>query len=120
MTPDRHFSTGRADNVVHLWPEGTPPRPSAHDESPPSGRNIVRLNDIRQLPTQPRALGDDDYRQRIITNAVGFLFCLLLFVIGAWLVNGILSMPRHVDCNFSVRRPCTAGPAAPEIPFVRR
>jgi hypothetical protein len=48
----------------------------------------------------------DDYRHRMIVNAIGFAVCILLIVAGVWLANKIAEVRRDQDCVLSGRRNC--------------
>jgi hypothetical protein len=43
---------------------------------------------------------------RAAGNAALLAVAVLIVVGGVFLLNGITSIPRHVDCNFSKHRPC--------------
>ncbi len=47
-----------------------------------------------------------DFARRDPGNAALLAAALLVVVSGVWLVTGITSIPRHLDCNFSKHRPC--------------
>lgn len=49
----------------------------------------------------------DDYRQRMINNALAFIACIILVAIGVWLATVIAEMRRNQDCVLSGRRNCT-------------
>jgi len=54
-----------------------------------------------------RSEGDDDYRHRMIVNALALLFVLALIGAGLWLADSMAQMRRYQDCVLSGRRGCT-------------
>jgi hypothetical protein len=61
------------------------------------------LNDLARYQQS----GDEDYRHRMITNVLAFVFCLFLVIAGVWLANKIAEMRKNQDCVLSGRRNCT-------------
>ena len=53
----------------------------------------------------------DDYRQRMINNALALIACILLVVAGIWIANTMAQMRRNQDCVLSGRRDCAPIPA---------
>jgi hypothetical protein len=49
----------------------------------------------------------DDYRHRMIVNAVALLFVVGLIGAGLWLADTMAAMRRNQDCVLSGRRGCT-------------
>jgi hypothetical protein len=49
----------------------------------------------------------DDYRHRMIVNAVAFVFVLVLIAAGLWLADTMARMRKDQDCVLSGRRGCT-------------
>lgn len=49
----------------------------------------------------------DDYRHRMIVNAVAFLFVVVLIGGALWLADTMADMRRNQDCVLSGRRGCT-------------
>ncbi|MBV9557300.1 MAG: hypothetical protein JO254_09475 [Pseudolabrys sp.] len=50
--------------------------------------------------------GDDDYRTRMLTNAVAFIFVIALIGAGLWIADTMASMRKSQDCVLSGRRNC--------------
>ena len=48
----------------------------------------------------------DDYRRRMINNALAFVAVLLLVAAGVWLADRIAEMRNNQDCVLSGRRNC--------------
>ena len=58
-------------------------------------------------PPRPlRAAAAQDDKKRVSGNAALLAVAVAVVVGGVFLVDGITSIPRHVDCNFSKHRPC--------------
>lgn len=59
------------------------------------------------------AAGDepDDFRHRMIANAVAFTAAILLTAIGVWLAISIADLRKNQDCVFMNRRDCVQAPA---------
>ena len=55
------------------------------------------------------ATGDDgdDYRHRMLVNALAFVVCVFLIVAGVWLATKMAQMRKDQDCVLSGRRGCT-------------
>ena len=49
----------------------------------------------------------DDYRHRMIVNALAFLFVIALIGAGLWLADTMAQMRKNQDCVLSGRRGCT-------------
>jgi hypothetical protein len=60
---------------------------------------------------QPRE--EDDYRERMITNAIALAFLAFLIVAGVWIANTMAAMRKNQDCVLSGRRGCTPVDAQP-------
>ena len=55
----------------------------------------------------------DDYRHRMMTNSLAFVFLVLLVVGGIWIADTMAAMRKHQDCVLSGRRGCTPVEAPP-------
>jgi hypothetical protein len=62
---------------------------------------------VEDLDKYQRSETPDDYRHRMIVNALGFLFALALIGAGLWIANTMASMRKNQDCVLSGRRGCT-------------
>jgi len=51
--------------------------------------------------------GTDDYRHRMIVNALAFIFVAVLIGAGLWLADTMASMRKNQDCVLSGRPGCT-------------
>ena len=49
----------------------------------------------------------DDYRHRMTTNVIAFVFVIALIGAGLWLADTMASMRKNQDCVLSGRRGCT-------------
>jgi len=71
---------------------------------------------VEDVGKYARSEEPDNYRQRMINNALAFAFCILLVAIGVWLATSIAEMRKNQDCVLSGRRNCAnvvAPPAGP-------
>jgi hypothetical protein len=59
----------------------------------------------------------DNYRHRMINNALAFAFCAVLAAIGVWLAITIAEMRRNQDCVLSGRRNCANVSVPPANPL---
>jgi len=88
--------------------------------SPDDGARVVSINRGRPAPRPPaqqvedlaryeRAEDDapDDYRHRMIVNAVALAFVVLLIGGGFWIADTMAKMRKNQDCVLSGRRGCT-------------
>lgn len=48
----------------------------------------------------------DDYRHRMVMNALGFGALAALIIVGLWLVNSIADLRKNQDCALQGRRNC--------------
>lgn len=62
---------------------------------------------IEDLSKYQRAEDDDDYRHRMIVNAIAFVFVAALIGGGYWLADTMAKMRKNQDCVLSGRRGCT-------------
>ena len=92
--------SGERGRVLPLRPRL--PRP-ANDN-----RNVddtASVGDLRPFEAPEDA--PDDYRHRMLINALAFLVCLFLVVGGVWLASTMAQMRKDQDCVLSGRRGCT-------------
>jgi hypothetical protein len=72
---------------------------------------------VADLQEYHQAREKEDYRHRMVVNALALAFCTLLAVAGIWLVNEIAEMKRVQDCLLSGRTGCVpleiSGPRRP-------
>jgi hypothetical protein len=61
---------------------------------------------VADLQKYQRAREEEDYRHRMVVNALALAFCIVLAVAGVWLVNEIAEMKRIQDCVLSGRAGC--------------
>ena len=62
---------------------------------------------VEDLSKYERTEGPDDYRHRMIVNAVTFAFVIALIGAGYWLADTMASMRKNQDCVLSGRRGCS-------------
>jgi len=87
----------------------------------PHARNDnVRRLDPRRSPVEDvgkYARGDDDnYRHRMVNNALAFLMLMVIVYCGVWLANTMAQMRKDQDCVLTGRTNC----APIQIPNDRR
>jgi len=89
------------------------PSPLPQGGSPPK----LGASPVADLQEYQRTREEEDYRHRMVVNAVALVFCTLLAVAGIWLVNEIAEMKRVQDCVLSGRAGCVpleiSGPRRP-------
>jgi len=66
--------------------------------------NVVPFPRPRPCPFRGAAAPEDGARTS--GNAALLTVAVLVVIGGVFLVEGITSIPRHIDCNFSKHRPC--------------
>jgi hypothetical protein len=66
----------------------------------------ARSNVVVPFPRPFRAAAAPDEARRAAGNAALLTVAALVVIGGVFLVEGITSIPRHIDCNFSKHRPC--------------
>jgi hypothetical protein len=89
------------DRVVPLRPR----RPRADNDN----RNVVApeqpVGDLRRFEAREDA--PDDYRHRMVVNALALLVCIFLVGAGVWIANTMAQMRKDQDCVLSGRRGCS-------------
>ena len=85
-------------------------------------RQRVRPRRAQEPPVEDvgkyaRSEEPDNYRQRMINNALAFAACIVLVAIGVWLATAIAEMRRNQDCVLSGRRNCAQVNVPPAGPF---
>lgn len=72
---------------------------------PPSApdREVDPPRDDREDSAEP----EDDYRHRMVTNAVAFAVVVGLIVAGIWMANVMADMRKNQDCVLAGRVGCT-------------
>jgi hypothetical protein len=63
------------------------------------------LANVIPFPRPFRAAAAPD-ESRAAGNTAMLTVGVLIVVGGVFLLNGLASIPRHIDCNFSKHRPC--------------
>lgn len=78
-----------------------------------TGRGIQRTGGLPQtapptddLDQYERSDEPDDFRHRMIVNAIAFLFVGGLVIAGIWLADTITTMRKTQDCVISGKRGC--------------
>ena len=78
------------------------PRTSARLPHQPASENAASdLSRFERSPAEP-----DDYRHRMLTNAVAAVFTAILVAAGIWLAIKIADLRRNQDCVLMGRRDC--------------
>jgi hypothetical protein len=72
----------------------------------PSQAGLPAEPAIEDVGKYERERRDDDYRHRMLMNALGFFACAVLIAAGLWIANAIAELRSHQDCVFSGRRDC--------------
>jgi hypothetical protein len=105
--PD-HPSSATDDRIVHLH---TRRRYRAAGGEPTPAAPSSDLDRFAQSG-EP-----DDFRHRMMVNAVAFLFVVALVVAGVWLANTLATMRKTQDCVLAGKRGC--GPVETSAPASR-
>jgi len=85
------------------------PRSSGPLQNRASGKESLAEFDttaVADLKKYQRARDEEDYRHRMVVNALALAFCIVLAIAGVWLVNEIAEMKRIQDCVLSGRAGC--------------
>jgi hypothetical protein len=101
MTTDQRNQGDEPGRIVWLRRPGGSIGAPWHSRAPSSPRGVG--DDGVVQPAQ----GEDDYRHRMIMNALAFIVCTFLIVAGIWLANKLAEMRKNQDCVLSGRRGCT-------------
>src|SRR5437588_11052484 len=81
-------------------PGARPPR-AGNDNRPVAPARRSAVGDLS--PFERDGANHDDYRHRMIVNALAFAFCIFLVLAGMWLVTKIAQMRKDQDCALSGR-----------------
>jgi hypothetical protein len=84
-------------------PAGNDNRPSASTDAARPDSSAV--GDLGRFERGQE--GHDDYRHRMIMNALALMVCVFLILAGVWLVSKLAQMRQDQDCVLSGRRGCT-------------
>jgi hypothetical protein len=49
---------------------------------------------------------DDQHTQRVFVNLLAAIICLVILIVGFWLINKLWESKKLQDCVFSGRRNC--------------
>jgi hypothetical protein len=83
------------NRVVPLRPGIRIPRNAGQSQKP-----------VEDLTKYERTDETEDFRHRMMVNAAGLAFVILLAFIGVWLADRLAEMRRNQDCVLSGRRNC--------------
>jgi len=95
--------------IINFRPRRSMPRPRPQNDN--AGSPVEDLEKFEQSGEE------DNYRDRMITNAVAFVFAVLLILAGIWLATTMAQMRKNQDCVLSGRRGCTPVEAPPPTRF---
>jgi hypothetical protein len=95
--------SGESGRVLPLRPR----RPVAGNDNhtTPAGVPGQSVGDLRRFEQRDDA--PDDYRHRMLVNALALLVCIFLVVGGVWIATTMAQMRKDQDCVLSGRRGCT-------------
>lgn len=103
-------SSAETGRVVQLHPRrgrrGTPAPGDTSTEPPsdrPSDTSGPAVADIARFS---RRDSDDDYRHRMMMNALAAAVCLLLMIAGLWITSTMAQRRKTEDCLLSGRHTC--------------
>jgi hypothetical protein len=95
MTGDQSSSSDGEHRVLHFRRGRAGTRPAV--PAPPPVDDLTKFE---------RGAEADDYRHRMIVNAVVFLFVIALIGAGLWLADTMASLRRNQDCALAGHRNC--------------
>ncbi|MGI8526216.1 MAG: hypothetical protein ACR2K5_08560 [Pseudolabrys sp.] len=75
-----------------------------HRRSSDTTRNHPPVADLAKYE---RSGEHDDYRHRMLMNAIAFVFVIALIGAGVWIADTMAAMRKNQDCVLSGRRGCT-------------
>jgi hypothetical protein len=90
--------------VVTFRPRSSGPLQHPASRNEPAARFDTSV--VADLQKYQRAREEEDYRHRMVVNALALAFCIVLAIAGMWLVNEIAEMRRIQDCVLSGRAGC--------------
>ena len=93
-------TSNRADSRVVDFREAAARRAQAAQQA------AARQSPVADMAQYERA-PDDDYRHRMVTNAIALLFTAVLVMAGIWIADRMAAMRKNQDCVLTGRRGCT-------------
>jgi hypothetical protein len=57
-------------------------------------------------PADPAKGEDEPHSQRVFVNLIAAIVCLVILIVGYWLINKLWESKKLQDCVFSGRRNC--------------
>ncbi len=80
----------------------------SRNATPPSAdlRHTSDLDRAADLDHYERTAEPDDFRHRMVVNAIAFLFVTALVLSGLWLADTIATMRKTQDCILTGKRGC--------------
>lgn len=74
-------------------------------DAPPPAKGPAPVEDLAKYQQSREA--PEDYRHRMVVNAIALLFVAALIGVALWLADTMADMRRGQDCVLSGRRGCT-------------
>lgn len=105
MPAERH--AGSEDRGRVIWLRPGPGRGAG------PGRAALERGPVEGLSKYVAAGEPDDYRRRMVNNALALLVLTVLVVTGLWLADRMAAVRQAQDCVLSGRRACAPLPVAP-------
>jgi hypothetical protein len=78
--------------------------------------NRPRPSPVEDLERFERTEGEDDYRHRMIMNALAAAVTIALIAGGIWIANSMALMRKNQDCFLSGKRNCNPPVQASDTP----
>jgi hypothetical protein len=78
--------------------------------------NRARPSPVEDLDRFERTEGEDDYRHRMIMNAMALLITIVLIGGGIWIANSMALIRKNQDCVLSGKRNCNPPVEVPAAP----
>ena len=76
-------------------------------------RDAASFSPAGELTRYQQSHEKDDYRHRMMTNSLAFVFLVLLIIGGIWIADTMAAIRKNQDCVLSGRRGCTPVEAPP-------
>jgi len=99
--PTNDGATGGVRRVIAFRPR---PRPMSADAE--RGIGAGPGSPVSDLARFEQDQGPDDYRHRMIVNAVALAFTVVLVVAGIWIAGSMALMRKNQDCVLMGRKSC--------------
>jgi hypothetical protein len=104
VTIDNGASGEASPRVILFRPRAKATSPAPQ---PAASGGPALASPVSDLAKFERSVGRDDYRHRMVVNAIALAFTVLLAAAGIWIAESMAVMRKNQDCALMGRRNCS-------------